>query len=154
MLQLLGACTSVDKADRENDASDMPLGGKYVDQAVFGPSSFVFTLLELFRFRLFRFEYYYFLLWVGSFGHTSTTNRGTEGKMTGRNRAEPSGFLSVLRQLSAFEFRQYQTSLESSQQRLVERVVNQWVAMLVKARSPWFDSFPVFSFRDDGRSEK
>lgn len=35
-------------------------------------------------------------------------------------------------QLSAFEFRHYQTKLESSQQRLVERVVNQWVAMLVK----------------------
>jgi len=35
-------------------------------------------------------------------------------------------------QLSAFEFRNYQTKLESSQQRMVERVVNQWVAMLVK----------------------
>ena len=38
------------------------------------------------------------------------------------------------RQLSAFEFRHYRTGLEQSQQKLVERVVNQWVAMLVKAR--------------------
>ena len=37
------------------------------------------------------------------------------------------------RQLSAFEFRHYRTSLEHNQQKLVERVVNQWVAMLVKA---------------------
>lgn len=74
VLQLLGACTSVDKADRENDASDM--------------------------------------------------------------------------QLSAFEFRQYQTSLESSQQRLVERVVNQWVAMLVKGMIMRVNGFEEKTFLD------
>eukprot|EP00927_Polykrikos_kofoidii_P070686 TRINITY_DN67094_c0_g1_i1.p1 TRINITY_DN67094_c0_g1~~TRINITY_DN67094_c0_g1_i1.p1 ORF type:complete len:475 (-),score=103.26 TRINITY_DN67094_c0_g1_i1:115-1539(-) len=37
-------------------------------------------------------------------------------------------------QLNAFEFRNYKTVLESRQQKVVERIVNQWCAMLVKGK--------------------
>ncbi|CAJ1376647.1 unnamed protein product [Effrenium voratum] len=51
-------------------------------------------------------------------------------------------------QLSAFEYRQYQTRLEPSQQRLVERVVNQWVAMLVKGMVMRVNGFEEKTFLD------
>lgn len=44
-------------------------------------------------------------------------------------------------QLNAFEFRNYRTSLESQQHRLLERVVNQWCAMLVKGKTLKINDF-------------
>lgn len=38
-------------------------------------------------------------------------------------------------QLNAFEFRNYRTALEEPQQQVLERIVNQWCAMLVKGKS-------------------
>lgn len=38
-------------------------------------------------------------------------------------------------QLNAFEFRNYRTTLEATQHRLVERIVNQWCAVLVKGKT-------------------
>jgi len=38
-------------------------------------------------------------------------------------------------QLNAFEFRNYRTSLDPSQQRLLERVVNQWCSLLVRGKT-------------------
>mmetsp|Transcript_28440 Transcript_28440/g.60308 ORF Transcript_28440/g.60308 Transcript_28440/m.60308 type:complete len:481 (-) Transcript_28440:71-1513(-) len=38
-------------------------------------------------------------------------------------------------QLNAFEFRNYRTTLEPGQQKLLERVVNQWCSMLVKGKT-------------------
>mmetsp|Transcript_4039 Transcript_4039/g.7349 ORF Transcript_4039/g.7349 Transcript_4039/m.7349 type:complete len:450 (-) Transcript_4039:162-1511(-) len=51
-------------------------------------------------------------------------------------------------QLSAFEFRHYRTSLEKGQQKLVERVVNQWVAMLVKGVIMRVNGFEEKTFLD------
>jgi len=51
-------------------------------------------------------------------------------------------------QLSAFEFRHYRTSLEHNQQKLVERVVNQWVAMLVKGIVIRVNGFEEKTFLD------
>ncbi|CAE8587419.1 unnamed protein product [Polarella glacialis] len=44
-------------------------------------------------------------------------------------------------QLNAFEFRNYRTSLEPKQQQLLERVVNQWCAMLVKGKTMKINDF-------------
>jgi len=44
-------------------------------------------------------------------------------------------------QLNAFEFRNYRTSLEPSQQKLLERVVNQWCSMLVKGKTMKVNNF-------------
>lgn len=38
-------------------------------------------------------------------------------------------------QLNAFEFRNYRTSLEPAQQKLLERIVNQWCSMLAKGKT-------------------
>jgi len=44
-------------------------------------------------------------------------------------------------QLNAFEFRNYRTSLEPNQQRVLERVVNQWCVMLVKGKKMTVNGF-------------
>eukprot|EP00928_Gymnodinium_smaydae_P071318 TRINITY_DN54942_c0_g1_i1.p1 TRINITY_DN54942_c0_g1~~TRINITY_DN54942_c0_g1_i1.p1 ORF type:complete len:448 (+),score=136.03 TRINITY_DN54942_c0_g1_i1:101-1444(+) len=44
-------------------------------------------------------------------------------------------------QLNAFEFRNYKTRLDGNCQRVVERIVNQWCAMLVKGRTMKVNGF-------------
>lgn len=51
-------------------------------------------------------------------------------------------------QLNAFEFRNYRTSLETAQHRLLERVVNQWCAMLVKGKTLKINDFEEKLFLD------
>jgi len=51
-------------------------------------------------------------------------------------------------QLNAFEFRNYRTSLESEQHRLVERVVNQWCVMLVRGKMMKVDGFEEKVYMD------
>eukprot|EP00933_Yihiella_yeosuensis_P077653 TRINITY_DN8831_c0_g1_i1.p1 TRINITY_DN8831_c0_g1~~TRINITY_DN8831_c0_g1_i1.p1 ORF type:complete len:457 (+),score=112.07 TRINITY_DN8831_c0_g1_i1:103-1473(+) len=63
----------------------------------------------------------------GLFGLCSTAKSGSKIRIREED-ASPM-------QLNAFEFRNYQTVLETPQQKLVERVVNQWCAMLVKGKT-------------------
>lgn len=51
-------------------------------------------------------------------------------------------------QLNAFEFRNYRTSLETQQHKLVERVVNQWCAMLVKGKTLKVNGFEEKVYMD------
>eukprot|EP00930_Biecheleria_cincta_P098801 TRINITY_DN90449_c0_g1_i1.p1 TRINITY_DN90449_c0_g1~~TRINITY_DN90449_c0_g1_i1.p1 ORF type:complete len:462 (-),score=102.68 TRINITY_DN90449_c0_g1_i1:156-1541(-) len=51
-------------------------------------------------------------------------------------------------QLNAFEFRNYRTSLQTAQHRLLERVVNQWCAMLVKGKTLKINDFEEKLFLD------
>lgn len=51
-------------------------------------------------------------------------------------------------QLNAFEFRNFRTSLEEQQQQVVECIVNQWCAMLVRGKAMRVDGFDSKVFMD------
>jgi len=51
-------------------------------------------------------------------------------------------------QLNAFEFRNYRTTLDPPQQQVLERIVNQWCAMLVKGKTMTVEGLPDKVFLD------